>query len=70
MEVYSKDKLLRPFQSECDLYCEVKSFILQAQAQTDAQRELGMLTVVYINYVEHLERQKLIAIKEVIGSYL
>jgi hypothetical protein len=38
--------------------------------QTEVERELGISMANYLDYVELLEKKKLVLIKEVIGSYL
>ena len=70
MTVYQKDKNSKPFQSENDLYQEEQKFIYQAFKQTEVERQLGQEMIKYLEFVEQLEKKKLVLIKEVIGSYL
>lgn len=70
ISVFNKDKHSKPFLSENDLYQEEQQFIYQAFIQTETERQFGQLIIVYLEYVEKLEKRKLTLVKEVIGSYL
>lgn len=70
MGIYSKEKNAKPFQAEYDLYQEEQKFIYQAYVQTETERQLGQAMISYLEFVEGLEKQKLVLMKEVIGSYL
>ena len=63
MNVYQKDKNSKPFQSENDLYQEEQKFIYQAFKQTEVERQLGQEMIKYLEFVEQLEKKKLVLIK-------
>lgn len=68
--MHKDQKSLKPLQCERDVYLEEQQFVYQTYLQTEVQRELGCEIIRYLEYVEQLEKQKLVVIKEVIGSYL
>ena len=70
VSIYNKEKHLKSFQCEKDLYIQEQRFLYQAYLQTEIQRSLGKVIVGYLEYVQDLEKKKLVLIKEVIGSYL
>jgi hypothetical protein len=70
MAIHKDQKNLKPHQCDRDIYTEEQLFVYQAYVQTEVQRELGTEIIRYLEYVESLEKEKLVLVKEVIGSYL